>query len=77
MAELLDAQIAYDPIEDDPRHRAAFREVNERVRSRYGGEAGRMGVLREMWEYKKRILRLEYGIEWHSPADLNPCVLFD
>ena len=77
MASVLSSDIQYDPIEDDPRHRAAFADVNECVRSRYGGQQNELGVLREMWDYKKRLLRLEYGIEWRSPADLNPCVVFD
>lgn len=76
MPDVLNCNIEYDPIEDDPRYAAAFREVNERVRSRYGG-MNDAGVVREMWAYKKRLLKLEYGIVWRSPADLNPCVLFD
>ncbi len=35
------------------------------------------GVCYEFWERKKEILRKEYGIEWQSPHDLNPNVLYD
>lgn len=76
MADILHCNIQYDPIEDDPRYVHIFKEVNEQVRSRYGGMSD-PGLVREMWNYKKRVLRLEYGIIWRSPADLNPCVLFD
>jgi hypothetical protein len=76
MPDVLNCNIEYDPIEDDPKYAAIFRAVNEQVRSRYGSDTEGSSV-REMWEYKKRILRLEYGIAWRSPADLNPCVLFD
>lgn len=76
MTDILDCKIEYDPIEDDPRYAVAFKDVNERVRSRFGGCSDH-GMIREMWAYKKRLLRLEYGIIWRSPADLNPCVLFD
>ena len=76
MADFLNCKIEYDPIEDDPRYAAAFRDVNERVRSRFS-DCSDLGVCHQMWAYKKRLLRLEYGINWRSPADLNPCVLFD
>lgn len=76
MADFLHCKIEYDPIEDDPRYQSVFREVNERVRSRFGGSKD-PSVVQEMWQYKKHILKLEYGIVWRSPADLNPCVLFD
>jgi hypothetical protein len=36
-----------------------------------------MGYCHEFWAAKKRILRRKYGIEWRSPAEMNPGTMFD
>ncbi len=35
------------------------------------------GMCHTIWKYKKEILKTEYGINWHSPAELNPQTCFD
>ena len=35
------------------------------------------GMYHRVWKYKKEILKTEYGINWHSPAELNPQTCFD
>jgi hypothetical protein len=35
------------------------------------------GVCYTFWDRKKEILKREYGIEWQSPPDLDPTVLYD
>jgi len=39
---------------------------------------GRMGFCyNTIWETKKRILKKKYHIDWQTPAELNPQVMFD
>ena len=53
--------------------------AEELARKSYGVKEGEyiMGMCHEVWSYKKQILREEYNIEWKSPKDLNPEVMFD
>ncbi len=36
-----------------------------------------MGVCHSIWELKKNILRYEFHIDWKSPAERNPHIIFD
>ena len=36
-----------------------------------------MGFCHLMWHHKKRILKDDHGIEWSSPAELNPHIWYD
>ena len=51
-------------------------EVNRKVRSLIG-EDGPMGYCHIFWREKKRILRDEYRIDWKTPAEEYPGVIFD
>jgi hypothetical protein len=35
------------------------------------------GLCQLIWDATKRLLRERYGIEWRSPADMNPFTRFD
>lgn len=66
--------LKHDPVEKSEKYLAVIDEVDEKIsknRTVYG-----MGACHEMWGLKARFLA-EKGIEWHSPAVLNPCVRFD
>ena len=41
------------------------------------GNPLKRGLCHLYWMYKKQILREKYGIEWRSPCDLTPHVIFD
>ena len=41
------------------------------------GEGGYLGYCHSYWAVKKRILKEQYGIDWRSPAELNPHILYD
>lgn len=68
-----------DPIEDDPKFRPIIDAVNERVEQELVelGIKDQWGSCYTKWDIKKRILHHEYGIEWQSPKDLNPRIVFD
>jgi hypothetical protein len=77
-----DSWFKHDPIEDDPKFKsiieAAGREAeaelaNEPKAIRIGGD----GYCHQFWSTKTRILKEKYGVDWKSPAEMNPDVLFD
>ena len=59
----------YDPIEDTPIYRYAFREIKDHVREEALKENAPVGSKR-YFEIKKAILKNEYGIDWDSPIDI-------
>ena len=36
-----------------------------------------LGFCHIYWELKKEILKTDYNIDWKSPQDLNPEIIFD
>lgn len=69
----------HDPQEDDPRLRdtfdAATKEAEENLRD--DPSAGHLGFCHVFWWEKKRILKEKYGIDWKSPDEMNPDVIYD
>jgi hypothetical protein len=67
----------HDPIEDDPAMKPIFaavdREVNDATRD--GPRGG--GYVHVGWGMKKRLLKEKHGIDWRTPAEMNPGVFFD
>lgn len=72
-------RIIVDPIESDPQFASILKVVNKKVDEKLIAEGIErfLGICHFIWAEKQRILRDEYGIEWKSPAELNPGVLFD
>ena len=78
MQELLSAAQKYcrssvkqDPIEKTEAYLAVIDAVDERI-----DREKTMDFCLEHWQLKKRFL-FGYGIDWQSPAELNPRVMFD
>ena len=69
----------YDPIEEDPRHAEVFSKIDAEVDKALGitSQGGGRGYIHVIWETKKRILKWKYKIDWRTPAELNPHVMFD
>ena len=56
------------------------REIEEKVDEQVKaliGEGDYLGYCHEFWSVKERILRDEYGIEWKTPAERYPGMIFD
>ena len=68
--------INHDPIEDTPEYKAISEELEAKIRAEIGEKRG-MGFCHLYWSTKRRILKEEYGIDWKSPSQLNPHILFD
>ncbi len=79
--------VLHDPIEDDPRYAKAFAEAEEEAQRDYersreewrrlfpdGGNY--YGYGRRCY-VKQCILRERFGIDWKTPREMNPCVIFE
>ena len=69
----------YDPIEDDADIQPilALASVDAHAELAAQGQSGGLGYCHGFWPVKKRILREKYQVEWRSPAEMNPGVMFD
>ena len=68
--------LKHDPVEDTPAFQAIKDELETKIIAKIGENSG-MGYCYLYWETKRDILKKDYGIEWRSPAVLNPRVHFD
>ena len=66
----------FDPQEDDPHLRKLFDAADVAVDQQLTMPQ-QMGFIRYFWEVKKKFLNETYGIDWKSPAELNPRVAYD
>lgn len=68
--------LLFDPVERTEEFEDAIQEVEAECNAVLEGTPRGMGFCFAYWAEKSRILA-EHGIEWHSPAVMNPHVLFD
>lgn len=71
--------IRRDPIEQNPRHAEVFRNIDAEVNAMLADHPrkGSMGFVHTIWETKQRVLKQKYNINWKTPAELNPQIMFD
>ena len=62
--------------ESSPYFKAIEKEMHEKIVALIGDHR-HIGYCHLYWGEEKTLLRDEYGIEWKSPAELNPHVLYD
>jgi hypothetical protein len=65
-----------DPVELSDEYKLIETELEAKIVARIGERSG-MGYCHLYWKAKREILKKDYGIDWQSPRDLNPGVLFD
>lgn len=65
-----------DPVVYTDRYLEIEPELEKLVREETG-EGNYLGYCHTYWRVKKRILKEKYGIDWLSPADRFPGMLFD
>lgn len=70
------SDIKHDSIEDSFRYIRIEIELENMIVKRIG-KGGYLGYCYLYWETKKEILKTHYGIDWKSPAELNPHIHFD
>ena len=68
-----------DPIEDDPKYRTVFRNIDGEVKNILEDDPrqGDLGYCHHYWDTKKKLLKEKYDIEWKTPAEMNPHIFFD
>ncbi len=66
-----------DPIELTPEWKKINKEVEKELDELFKDHHRGMGFCHLYWHEKRRILKEKYGIDWHSPAQMNPRVIFD
>ncbi|MDE6498379.1 MAG: hypothetical protein K2L21_06950 [Muribaculaceae bacterium] len=66
-----------DPVEYTYRWEEIYYDVEEKLNRRFDGVRRHMGFCFKLWSVKRELLKNEYGIEWRSPAQMNPRVMFD
>ena len=67
-----------DPVEYTDEYLKIELELERLIRKQIGeNEKERFGFCHLYWGTKKKILKEQFGIEWQSPAELNPDINFD
>ena len=66
----------FDPQESDPKLRATFAAADAAAERRVGNVKRDDRFVFRFWSEKKSILRQKYGIEWKTPAELNPQITY-
>ncbi len=69
-------RLRQNPFDSSPEWEAILPEVEDKIFLKIGRRQG-MGFCHLYWHTKREILLADYGIEWLSPKDLNPHVMFD
>ena len=71
-----------DPIETTDRYKKIERQLNQDIAGALEKDglptnALQRGLCNLFWIYKKQILNEKYGIQWRSPSEITPHVVFD
>ena len=74
-----ESKLRHDPIEDDPKYKLIFEKIDAEVRDALKNDPHRnhRGAVHIFWNTKKYLLKEKYGIDWKSPGEMNPHVIFD
>lgn len=69
----------YDQVELTDKYKAVIDKVEKKVdrKLKFHPSNGRLGYCHVYWETKQSILKKKYGIDWRTPSELNPKVMFD
>lgn len=66
-----------DPIEYTRFWEEIIYDVEEKLDRRFANHPRGMGFCFKYWNAKRELLKDEYDIEWRSPSQMNPRVMFD
>lgn len=68
--------LKFDPVERSEQWENCIYDVEKECESKLEGERRGMGFCYSYWSTKKSVLS-KHGIDWSSPAAMNPRVMFD
>jgi hypothetical protein len=66
-----------DAVEKTPEYLAIKPEVDRLIEEKFANDEMFLGRCHQVWAFKKHILKEKYGIDWHTPAEMNPYICFD
>lgn len=66
-----------DPVEYTRRWEHIYYDVERRLDERFANAPRQRGFCFHLWAAKQELLKDEYGIDWHNPAQMNPRIKFD
>ncbi len=69
--------IKHDPQELLPENKEKFEAVDKIIAEKYKDFMYYRGACHVIWRERKRLLKELYNIDWKTPEELNPFVIFD
>lgn len=66
-----------NPKEKDPKIREIIKKAEEEAEEILKDKPKIEGFCYMLWSEQKRILKEKYGIDWKSPDEMNPDIIFD
>jgi hypothetical protein len=75
--EDFDDEYAYDPIEDEPKLKPVLEAAEKEALAQLADQRQVFGFCHLFWSTKKEILKEKYGLDWKTPAEMNPHTCFD
>lgn len=69
--------IENDPIEETPNFKKYVKRVDKAIDILYPAHEQKLGSCHEIWYIKKILLKECYDIDWKTPSEMNPGVMFD
>lgn len=67
----------YDPVEDTSQYKEIIPIVELLVKKEMKSTSYELGACHQIWAFEKKLLKKHYGIDWHTPQELNPGCIFD
>lgn len=71
--------LKHDSLEDKEEYKEIFEKVEKEVREKFKKEniKKQLGYIHIFDNYKKKILKEKYNIDWKTTQEMNPEVLID
>lgn len=66
-----------DPIEETEEYKKIESELEKELDERFKDTPRGLGFCHVYWHAKKKLLKEKYNIDWKSPSELNPFIIFD
>lgn len=66
-----------DPVEYTWKWEHIYYDLEDELDKFFKSTKRHMGFCFKFWSKKQELLKKKYGIEWHSPKQMNPRVMFD
>lgn len=70
-------ELLYDPVEDTVEYKNIQDELESELFKLMQNVDVKMGRSYKYWSLKKRILKQKYNIDWKSPPEMNPGIIFN